>query len=135
MGERTGPAKPHAGRFSGRSTTSGSRVPKGTTRAREAGQVVVFVAFSRTASQAPTSPTPSARSARRRSEDASLIWGLIPLFPDLKRKARVQIEEVDGLTGLLPIAVRLPQPLSAAAVFYDERDRDILAVSSASARR
>jgi hypothetical protein len=32
----------------------------------------------------------------------------------------VQIEEASGLTGLLPIAVRLPQPLSAAAVFYDE---------------
>ena len=53
-------------------------------------------------------------------QDASPLWKLMPLFPDIKRKARVQIEEVDGLTGLLPIAVRLPQPLSAAAVFYDE---------------
>lgn len=52
--------------------------------------------------------------------DTTLIWGVLPLFPDIKRKARVQIEEVEGLTGLLPIAVRLPQPLSAAAVFYDE---------------
>jgi hypothetical protein len=48
------------------------------------------------------------------------LFGWIPFFPDIKRKARVQIEEIDGLTGLLPIAVRLPQPLSAAAVFYDE---------------
>jgi hypothetical protein len=53
-------------------------------------------------------------------EDVSPLWSLIPLFPDVKRKARVQIEEAEGLTGLLPIAVRLPQPLSAAAVFYDE---------------
>ena len=53
-------------------------------------------------------------------QDTSPLWTLIPLFPDIKRKARVQIEEVAGLTGLLPIAVRLPQPLSAAAVFYDE---------------
>ena len=53
-------------------------------------------------------------------QDVSPLWKLIPLFPDLKRKARVQIEEIDGLTGLLPIAVRLPQPLSAAAVFYNE---------------
>ena len=60
--------------------------------------------------------------------DAPLIWGLLPIFPDIKRKARVQIEEVEGLTGLLPIAVRLPQPLSAAAAFYDEETRDILDV-------
>ena len=61
----------------------------------------------------------------------SPLWKLIPLFPDVKRKARVQIEEVDGLTGLLPIAVRLPQPLSAAAVFYDEGSatKDILAIA------
>jgi Putative Flp pilus-assembly TadE/G-like len=52
--------------------------------------------------------------------DVSPLWRLIPLFPDIKRKARVRIEEIAGLTGLLPIAVRLPQPLSAAAVFYDE---------------
>ena len=53
-------------------------------------------------------------------QDPPLLWRVIPLFPDIKRKARVQIEEIAGLTGLLPIAVRLPQPLSAAAVFYDE---------------
>jgi hypothetical protein len=52
--------------------------------------------------------------------DASLFWRWLPLFPDIKRKARVEIQEIAGLTGLLPIAVRLPQPLSAAAVFYDE---------------
>jgi hypothetical protein len=60
--------------------------------------------------------------------DTPLIWRLIPLFPDIKRKARVEIQEVAGLTGLLPIAVRLPQPLSAAAVFYDEANRSILGV-------
>jgi len=59
-------------------------------------------------------------------EDPPLLWSFIPLFPDIKRKARVQIEEIDGLTGLLPIAVRLPQPLSAAAVFYDEETGSIL---------
>jgi hypothetical protein len=63
-------------------------------------------------------------------QDVSPLWKLIPLFPDIKRKARVQIEEVDGLTGLLPIAVRLPQPLSAAAIFYDEASptKSILAI-------
>ena len=53
-------------------------------------------------------------------QDPPLLWRYLPFFPDIKRKARVQIEEISGLTGLLPIAVRLPQPLSAAAVFYDE---------------
>jgi Putative Flp pilus-assembly TadE/G-like len=62
--------------------------------------------------------------------DAPLLWRLIPLFPDIKRKARVEIQDIAGLTGLLPIAVRLPQPLSAAAVFYNEASptKAILAV-------
>jgi hypothetical protein len=63
------------------------------------------------------------------TEDNSFpLFGVLPFFPDIKRKARVQIEEVEGLTGLLPIAVRLPQPLSAAAVFYNEEDGVILDV-------
>ena len=63
-------------------------------------------------------------------QDPPLLLSLIPLFPDIKRKARVQIEEISGLTGLLPIAVRLPQPLSAAAIFYDEGSptKEILAI-------
>ncbi|MGH7541376.1 MAG: pilus assembly protein TadG-related protein [Gemmatimonadota bacterium] len=63
-------------------------------------------------------------------ENNIALFNFIPFFPDIKRKARVRIEEVDGLTGLLPIGVRLPQPLSAAAVFYHEgsADKEILAV-------
>ena len=60
--------------------------------------------------------------------DTPSILGLIPLFPDIKRKARVEIQEIAGLTGLLPIAVRLPQPLSGAAVFYNESNGSILDV-------
>lgn len=52
--------------------------------------------------------------------NADLLFGWLPFSPDIKRKARVEIQEVEGLTGLLPIAVRLPQPLSVAAIFYDE---------------
>lgn len=55
------------------------------------------------------------------------LFGLIPFFPDIKRKARVEIEEVEGLSGLLPISVRVPKPVSAAAVFYDEESGNILA--------
>ncbi len=55
------------------------------------------------------------------TEDNSFpLFSLIPLFPDIKRKARVEIQEIAGLSGLLPIGVRVPRPLSAAAVFYNE---------------
>jgi len=60
--------------------------------------------------------------------NADLLFGWLPFFPDIKRKARVEIQEVEGLTGLLPIAVRVPRPLSAAAVFYDEADGTVLDV-------
>ncbi len=61
-------------------------------------------------------------------DDSPLLWGWLPFWPDIKKKARVEIQEVDGLTGLLPIAVRIPQPLSAAAVFYNEANGAILDV-------
>lgn len=48
------------------------------------------------------------------------LFSLIPIYPDIKRKARVQIREIESLSGLLPIAVRVPKPVSAAAIFYDE---------------
>lgn len=63
------------------------------------------------------------------TEDNSFpLFSLMPLYPDLKRKARVEIQEAEGLTGLLPIAVRAPEPLSVAAVFYDENTGQIRAV-------
>ena len=61
-------------------------------------------------------------------DDSPPLWGFIPFLPDIKRKARVEIQEPAGLTGLLPIAVRLPQPLTAAAVFYDESSGSIIDV-------
>ena len=55
------------------------------------------------------------------TEDNSFpLFSLMPFFPDIKRKARVQIEQGDSFGGLLPIAVRVPKPTSAAAIFYDE---------------
>ena len=61
-------------------------------------------------------------------DDSFPLFGVLPFFPDIKRKARVEIQEIAGLTGLLPIAVRLPQPLSAAVAFYDESTGTILDV-------
>jgi hypothetical protein len=60
--------------------------------------------------------------------DSPLLWGWLPFMPDIKRKARVQLEEAQGVTDLLPIAVRVPRPVSSAAVVYDESDGDILTV-------
>ena len=38
------------------------------------------------------------------TEDNSFPFAsLIPLFPDIKRKARVEIQEIEGLSGLLPV--------------------------------
>jgi hypothetical protein len=54
------------------------------------------------------------------------LFSLLPIFPDIKRKARVEIREVESLSGLLPISVRVPKPVSAAAVFYDENTGNIL---------
>ena len=52
---------------------------------------------------------------------------LIPLFPDIKRKARVEIRQGNSFSGLLPIAVRAPEPVSAA-VFYNEANGAIKSV-------
>ena len=55
------------------------------------------------------------------TEDNSFpLASFLPLYPDIKRHARVQIEEGNGESGLLPIAVRVPKPLSAAAIYVNE---------------
>jgi hypothetical protein len=61
-------------------------------------------------------------------DKASQIWGLIPFSASPQRTARVEIQQALGLNGMLPIAVRAPVPVSAAAVFYDESNGNILAV-------
>jgi hypothetical protein len=61
------------------------------------------------------------------TEDNSFpLASLIPLFPDIKRKAVVALEEAEGVAGVLPIAVRAPEPQSALAIFYDEANGNIL---------
>ena len=61
------------------------------------------------------------------TEDNSFpLASLLPLFPDIKRKAAVELYQTDGMSGLLPIAVRAPEPQSALAIFYDESSGAIL---------
>ena len=62
------------------------------------------------------------------TEDNSFpLASLIPLFPDIKRKATVQLKQAEGVAGLLPIAVRAPEPASMMAIFYNESSGTILA--------
>jgi Flp pilus assembly protein TadG len=81
---------------------------------------------------APSGPVCEARTLDVKvTEDNSFpLASLIPLFPDIKRKARVELRQVEGISGLLPFAVRTPEPKSAAAVFYNESSptKQILAV-------
>jgi hypothetical protein len=62
-------------------------------------------------------------------DDSPLLWGWLPFLPDIKRRARVELEEPNGLNeDLLPIAVRVPKPLATAAIFFNETNGGILAV-------
>ena len=61
------------------------------------------------------------------TEDNSFpLASLLPLFPDIKRKAAVELYQTEGMSGMLPIAVRAPKPQSALAIFYDESSGAIL---------
>ena len=57
-----------------------------------------------------------------------LLGRFLPLFPSAKKKARVQIEQAESVTGLLPWAVLDVDPLAVAAIYIDEEtDRVIRA--------
>lgn len=59
-------------------------------------------------------------------DDSFPLFSLLPVFPDIKRKAVVEIQKGEAFGGLLPIAVRAPVPLTAA-VFYNETTGNIYA--------
>jgi hypothetical protein len=80
-----------------------------------------------------TEPSGSVCGARsldvKATEDNSpLLWGWLPFLPDIKRRARVEIQEAHGVSDVLPISVRVPRPSSSAAVVFDEANGAILAV-------
>ena len=80
-----------------------------------------------------TSPAGSVCSAKSlevkaTEDDSPLLWGWLPFFPDIKKRAKVELRQAIGLNGLLPIGVRVPKPVSSAAIFFDEADGRILAV-------
>jgi Flp pilus assembly protein TadG len=64
------------------------------------------------------------------TEDNSFpLFSLLPMYPDIKRKAVVELQEGEtfGGPGLIPIGMRAPVPLSAA-VFYNETNGQIFQV-------
>jgi Putative Flp pilus-assembly TadE/G-like len=80
-----------------------------------------------------TSPAGSVCEARSlevkaTESDSPLLWGWLPFAPDIKKRAKVELQEARALIGALPIAVRVPAPLSSAAVFFNEADGTILGV-------
>jgi len=83
------------------------------------------------ANQAPTENLDVCETMRlnvKVTEDNTFpLASLIPLFPDLKRQATVKLVEGEGVNGLLPIAVRAPEPASMMAIFYNEGTGTILA--------
>ena len=70
--------------------------------------------------------TPMRLNVKVTEDNSFPLASLIPLFPDLRKRATVELFQTDGMTGLLPIAVRAPEPLSALAIFYNEANGAIL---------
>lgn len=60
-------------------------------------------------------------------DDAPLLTGLIPIFPDIKSKARVEIRQIKEQMGILPFAVPEIDPAAVAAIFVDENTGNVLA--------
>ena len=53
-------------------------------------------------------------------DQAPLLWGWIPYYPDLKTRARVEISKVQSSNGLRPIGVPEVDPEQVAVLFVDE---------------
>jgi hypothetical protein len=58
--------------------------------------------------------------AKATDHEAPPLWGLLPLSPSPKARARVEIRKVRSLSGFLPWAVPENDPASVAVLFVDE---------------
>ena len=58
--------------------------------------------------------------------DVPVLTSLIPLRPDAKNKARVEIKQIKEQAGMLPWAVPDVEPAAVAAIFVDENTGDVL---------
>jgi hypothetical protein len=60
-------------------------------------------------------------------EDVPSLWGFLPLFPDIKTRARIEVTQIVEQNGMLPWAVPEVQPAAVAALFVDENSGDVIA--------
>ncbi len=54
--------------------------------------------------------------------DAPPLWGLLPLTPSPKARAKVEIRKVQSMTGMLPFAVPELNPRTVAALWVDRTE-------------
>jgi hypothetical protein len=59
--------------------------------------------------------------------DVPFLLGLIPLFPDIKARARIEVRQIVEQNGMLPWAVPEVEPAAVAALFVDENSGDVIA--------
>jgi len=68
----------------------------------------------------------SALDVKATDEDVPNLWGLIPISPSPKAKARVEIRRLQETRGMLPLAVPEVDPEAVAAIFVDEEDGSVI---------
>jgi hypothetical protein len=69
----------------------------------------------------------AALEARATEEDAPMLWGLLPMAPDPKAKARVEIRQAETFagSGLLPFFVLETRPRGVFALFVNENNGQV----------
>ena len=80
------------------------------------------------------------RRRRWRSRAASALWtsrrptrtcrflsALLPILPDIKARARIEVRQIIEQNGMLPWAVPEVEPAAVAALFVDENSGDVIA--------
>ena len=60
-------------------------------------------------------------------EDVPSLLGVLPLFPDIKARARIEVHQIVEQNGMLPWAVPEVEPVAAAALFVDENSGNVIA--------
>jgi hypothetical protein len=53
-------------------------------------------------------------------DEAPLLWGWIPFFPDINTRAKVEISKIESTDGLRPLGVPEVDPEQVAVVFVNE---------------
>ena len=70
--------------------------------------------------------TERALDVKATDEEVPLLWGILPLFPDIKARAMIQVNQVVEQSGMLPWAVPEIEPAAVAALFVDENSGDVI---------